>query len=372
VKLFETTRATEHQQVLFCHDPETNLKAIIALHDTDLGSAMGATRLFPYASEDAALRDALRLSRGMTYKAACANIPVGGGKGVIIADPNQKTDCLIRAYGRFVERLKGQFITGQDVNISLHDVHQIHRETSYVMGVKEESGGPVPLTAAGVMLGMQAAVEFRLQRQSFEGLKVAVQGVGNVGETLCRLLSERGAQLFISDLRRERAEEVAERYGATIVDQDAVYALPVDVFAPCALGAVLNNTTIPRLQASIVAGAANNQLEDEQKHSLLLTARNILYCPDYVINAGGLINVYNEMIGYNKERVQTQLNNVYGTLLEIFGRAQRSEITTQEAAQQLAKKRIEQSKKAKSKKDERSLMPAYAHLELRQLVPKNV
>jgi leucine dehydrogenase len=369
VKLFETTRATEHQQVLFCHDPETNLKAIIALHDTDLGSAMGATRLFPYASEDAALRDALRLSRGMTYKAACANIPVGGGKGVIIADPKQKTDGLLRAYGRFVERLKGQFITGQDVNISLHDVQQIHRETSYVMGVKEESGGPVPLTAAGVLLGMQAAVKFRLQRQSLEGLKVAVQGVGNVGERLCHLLAERGAQLFISDVRQERLEEVAERYGATMVDQDAIYALPVDVFAPCALGAVLNSSTIPRLQASIVAGAANNQLEDEHKHSQLLTARNILYCPDYVINAGGLINVYNEMIGYKKDRVQTQLNNIYDTLLEIFERAQQAEVTTQEAAQQLATKRIKQSK---SEKNERSSLPAYAHLELRQLMPKSL
>jgi leucine dehydrogenase len=367
VKLFEMTRETEHQQILFCHDPKTGLKAIIALHNTDFGSAMGATRLFPYTSEDAALRDALRLSRGMTYKAACARIPVGGGKGVIIADPKQKNDRLLRAYGRFVEGLKGQFITGQDVNISLHDVHQIHRETDYVMGVKAESGGPVPLTAAGVLLGMQAAIEFRLQRKSFEGLKVAVQGLGNVGQALCQLLSARGTRLFVSDLRQERAQEMADRYGATIVAPDAIYALPVDVFSPCAMGAGLNSTTIPRLQASIVAGAANNQLEDEQKHSRLLTAKNILYCPDYVINAGGLINVYNEMIGYHEGRVQTQLGNIYGTLFEIFERAEQAEITTQEAAQHLAKKRIE---KSKTEGIGRPMLPSYAHasFERRQLV----
>lgn len=348
MKLFETTTEMGHQQVLFCHDQETGLKAIIALHNTDPGAAMGATRLFPYSSEEAALRDALRLSRGMTYKAACANIPVGGGKGVIIADPAHKSESLLRAYGRFVESLKGRFITGQDVNLSPQDVRKICSETRYVVGVEEKSGGPAPVTATGALLGIKAAVEFQLQRRSLEGLKVAVQGLGNVGKTLCQLLHERGATLFVSDIRRERAEEVADLYGATLVNPDQIHAQAVDVFSPCALGGILNSTTIPQIQAPIIAGAANNQLEDEQQHGQLLTARNILYCPDYVINAGGLINVYNEMIGYDETKVFKELNNIYDTLLRIFEIAKRDGITTDEASKHLAKERILRAKHQRS------------------------
>ena len=343
MELFKTFTQMGHEQVLFCHDPEQNLKAIIAIHDASLGKAMGATRLLPYASEAEALQDVLRLSRGMTYKAACANIPVGGAKAVIIAEPQAKTSELLRAYGRFVDSLKGRFITGQDVNLSPSDVREIYRETKYVVGVSAKSAGPASITAQGVLFGIKAAVEFRLQK-GFDELKIAVQGLGNVGSNLCRLLHERGVTLFVTDINPERTAKIKRFYGATVVDPDEIYTLDVDIFSPCALGATLNDSTIPLLKAPIVAGAANNQLKDEQLHSQLLKSQGILYCPDYVINAGGLIDVYNEMVGYDQEKAFRQLNNIYDTLLEIFNIAQEQDITTDEAARNLAEKRIEKAR----------------------------
>lgn len=348
MKLFETVKEMGHEQVLFCHDKDLDFKAIIALHDTSLGPAMGATRLWSYASEQDALRDVLRLSRGMTYKAACANIPVGGGKAVIIANPENKTDEMLRAYGRFVNSLKGRFITGQDVNITPQDVGTIRQETNYVVGVEEKSGGPAPITAMGVFLGVKAAVEFRLNTTDITGIKVAVQGLGNVGKNLCKHLHENGAKLFVTDISREKTDEIKRLYGATVVEPNEIYSLDVDIFSPCALGGILNSATIPQIKASIVAGAANNQLEDEVLHGKMLEAKGILYCPDYVINAGGLINVYNEMIGYDEERAFQQLNNIHDTLLEIFSRAQKQEITTHEASKRLAEDRILKAKHLKA------------------------
>ncbi len=347
MKLFETVKEMGHEQVLFCHDKELNFKAIIALHDTSLGPAMGATRLLPYASEEDALRDVLRLSRGMTYKAACANIPVGGGKAVIIANPEHKTDGMLRAYGRFVDSLKGRFITGQDVNICPEDVRKIRCETDYVVGGLEKAGGPAPATAIGVFLGIKAAAQFQLKKQSLNGLKVAVQGVGNVGKNLCQQLHKHGVEIFVTDLSREKAEEIKNLYGATVVSPKEIYSLEVDVFAPCALGAVLNSSTIPWIQASIIAGAANNQLEDEQTHSRMLKTKGILYCPDYVINGGGLINVYNEMLGSDEAQTLKQLNNIYDTLMEIFIKAKEEEITTHEASKRLAEERIMRAREIK-------------------------
>ncbi len=340
MQLFETTGEMGHEQVLFCHDKESNLKAIIALHDTSLGSAMGATRLWPYANEKDALRDALRLSRGMTYKAACANIPVGGGKAVIIANPEHKTDQLLRAYGRFVDSLKGRFITGQDVNISPEDVRKIGSQTKHVVGTAEKAGGPAVTTALGVFLGIKAAVEFRLPNKKLSQVKVAVQGAGNVGKNLCHYLYNAGVELFVSDLDRQKAEEIKRLYGATIVNPDEIYFLDVDVFAPCGLGGVINNSTIPALKASIIAGAANNQLEDEEVHSIVLEFKKILYCPDFVINGGGLINVYSEMLGFDDEKTLKSVHGIYDTLLEIFNKANQEGITTNEAAKRLAEKRI--------------------------------
>ncbi|NBD17552.1 MAG: tryptophan dehydrogenase ScyB [Cyanobacteria bacterium] len=350
MELFETVTQMGHEQVLFCHNPEQNLKAIIAIHDASLGSAMGATRLWPYASEANALRDVLCLSRGMTYKAACANIPVGGGKAVIIADPQAKTSELLRAYGRFVNSLNGRFITGQDVNLSPVDLREIYQETKYVVGISEKSGGPASLTAHGVLLGMKAAVEFGLQK-GLDELKIAVQGLGNVGSNLCQLLYEKGATLFVTDINPERTAKIKRLYGATVVDPNEIYTLDVDVFSPCALGAILNDSTIPLLKASIVAGAANNQLENEQQHSKLLKSKGIFYCPDYVINAGGLINVYNEMIGYEEDKALKQLNGIYDSLLEIFNIAKQQDITNFEAAQKLAEERIKKARLQKATKE---------------------
>ena len=350
MELFETVTQMGHEQVLFCHNPERNLKAIIAIHDASLGSAMGATRLWPYASEAEALRDVLRLSRGMTYKAACANIPVGGAKAVIIADPQAKSSDLLRAYGSFVDSLNGRFITGQDVNLSPNDVREICQETKYVVGMSEKSGGPAPITAHGVLFGIKAAVEFKLQK-GLDELKVAVQGLGNVGSNLCKLLHSKGATLFVTDINPERTAKINRLYGATVVEPDEIYSLDVDVFSPCALGATLNDSTIPLLKASIVAGAANNQLENEQRDSQLLKSKGILYCPDYVINAGGLINVYNEMIGYEEDKAFKQLNGIYDTLLEIFNIAKQLDITDFEAAQKLAEERIEKARLQKAKKE---------------------
>jgi leucine dehydrogenase len=348
VNLFETVGEMGHEQVLFCHSKNPDIKAIIAIHDTSLGSAMGATRLWPYVSEEAALKDALRLSRGMTYKAACANIPVGGGKAVIIAHPKDKTDELFRAYGRFIERLNGRFITGQDVNLTPEDVRTISQETSYVVGVEEKSGGPAPVTALGVFLGIQAAVEFGLLSESLQGVKVAVQGLGNVGKNLCQQLHENGAKLFVTDISKEKTEEVKRLFGATVVEPDEIYSLNVEVFSPCALGGIINSETIPLIQAPIIAGCANNQLGEEKIHSQMLAKKGILYCPDYVINAGGLINVYNEMIGYNEEKAFQQLHNIYDTLIEIFEIAQQQGVTTNGAAKQLAEQRIMMARSLKN------------------------
>jgi leucine dehydrogenase len=345
VNLFESVVEMGHEQVLFCHDKELNFKAIIALHDTSLGRAMGATRLFPYASEEDALRDVLRLSRGMTYKAACANIPVGGGKAVIIANPQHKTDKMLRAYGRFVDSLQGRFITGQDVNICPEDVREMRRETKYVVGLSGRAGGPAPATALGVFLGIKAAVEFQLKTRDLNGLKVAIQGLGNVGGQLCEYLHQHGVKLFATDLNRERAEKIEKLYGATIIEPDRIYSLDVDIFAPCAMGAILNSSTIPLIRASIIAGCANNQLQDERVHSAMLRSQGILYCPDYVINSGGLINVYSELTSLEEAQYLNQIHSIYDTLIEIFHKSKAENITTQEASKRLAEERIMKARK---------------------------
>ena len=347
MKLFETVAEMGHEQVLFCHDKDLGFKAIIALHDTTPGAAMGATRLLPYASEEDALRDVLRLSRGMTYKAACANIPVGGGKAVIIARPEDKSEAMLRAYGRFVDRLQGRFITGQDMNICPDDVRKMRRETKYVVGVTERAGGPAPATALGVFLGIKAAVQFQLQSQELSGLKVAVQGVGNVGKHLCDYLYKQGVEIFVTDVNQERTEEIKQLYGATVVKPDDIYSLDVDIFAPCALGAILNSSSIPSIKASIIAGCANNQLQDEHIHSKMLEEKGILYCPDYVINAGGLINVYSELIDADDAQIVKHVNSIYDTLLEIFSKARLDGVTTHEASKRLAEERITKAKKLK-------------------------
>lgn len=342
----------EHEQVVFCHDKESGLKAIIAIHNTVLGPAAGGTRMWAYNNEADALHDVLRLSRGMTFKNAISGLNLGGGKAVIIGDARtQKTEMLFRSFGKFVESLHGKYITAEDVGVSTTDIEYIAMQTKHVAGKPEYMGGsgdPSPVTAYGVYMGMKAASKKVYGTDSLQGKRILVQGVGHVGSYLVGHLVKENTKVYISDFYDDRAKEVAQKYKVEVIDKEAVYDLDVDIYSPCALGATLNDQTIPKLKAKIVAGAANNQLEDETKHGDMCTARGILYAPDFLINAGGIINVYYEIIGsYNRERVQKHAERIYDYTQSIFETAERENINTQQAALQLAKKRIEEVGKLK-------------------------
>lgn len=339
--IFDTLKTMGHEQVVFCHEPATGLRAIIAIHDTTLGPALGGSRFWNYASDEEALTDVLRLSRGMTYKAAVAGLSLGGGKAVIIGDAKKlKSEALFRAFGRFVDSLGGRYITAEDVNINVHDMEHVRMETKYVSGLSGGSGDPSPLTALGVYSGIKAAVRHRLKKDSLAGLKVSVQGCGAVGSYLCELLHKDGAKLVVTDIDPAKTERIKSLYGATVVADKDIFTQDVDVFAPCALGAILNDETIPMLKATVVAGGANNQLREEAKHGTMVKERNILYAPDYVINAGGLINVYEELKGYNEANVRRKVVNIYNTLLEIFSESEKTGILTHQASDRLAERRI--------------------------------
>jgi len=341
--LFSQVETMGHEQVVFCHDAKSGLRAIIGIHDTTLGPALGGTRLWAYDNEEDALRDVLRLSRGMTYKAACAGLSLGGGKAVIIARPEQKTEAMFRAFGRFVNSLGGRYITAEDVNTGVTDMNNVRMETRYVTGVSPALGGsgdPSPVTALGVFCGLKAAVEYRLGKTDLRGIKVAVQGVGNVGRYLCQYLHEQGVKLYVSDISQDRLKAMERSYGATVVAQEEIYGLDVDVFAPCALGGILNSKTLPLMKAPIVAGGANNQLEDERVHGQMVKERRMVYCPDYVINAGGLINVYNELLGYDQEKALGEAKNIGESIRTILCDAEKEGITTLEASNRFAERRI--------------------------------
>ncbi|GIV54862.1 MAG: leucine dehydrogenase [Candidatus Kapaibacterium sp.] len=335
-----------HEQVVFCSDPQVGLRAIIAIHDTTLGPALGGTRMWPYATDADALTDVLRLSRGMTYKAAVAGLNLGGGKAVIIGDPHtQKTEMLFRSYGRFVETLRGRYITAEDVGTTVRDMEWIRMETRYVTGVAGEhgSGDPSPYTAHGVFVGIKAAAKTVFGSESLEGRTVAVQGAGNVARNLVAKLVGDGARVIITDIFEDKVQQVCREYGAQYVPPDAIYTVDCDIFSPNALGAVLNDTTIPQLRCSIVAGGANNQLADEERHAQMLAERGILYAPDYVINAGGLINVTSEIEQWSREQVVRKVESIYDTLLRIFRTAQEHNILTIEASNRIAEERIAQA-----------------------------
>jgi leucine dehydrogenase len=344
--VFETLMKHNHEQVVFGFDPESGLKAIIAIHNTALGPALGGARMWPYETEADALRDALRLSRGMTYKAALAGLNLGGGKAVIIGDPERdKNEILFRTFGRLVNSLHGRYITAEDVGTSLSDMEWVRSETRYVTGIDEALGGsgdPSPVTARGVYFGMKACAERLLGEQRLSGVRVAIQGVGHVGIYLAEILHREGVELIVSDTRSDSAAEARERFGAEVVEPDAIYGVDAEIFAPCALGAVINDDTIPRLKFKIIAGAANNQLADEKRHDRVLKDRGILYAPDYVINAGGLINVENELEGYNRERALAQAEAIYHAVKEIIRLSDQENIPTQQASNRVAERRIEQ------------------------------
>lgn len=346
--VLEQMVAMDHEQVVFCNDPETGLRAIIAVHNTALGPALGGTRMWAYNNETEALNDVLRLSRGMTFKAAISGLNLGGGKAVIIGDAKTlKNEALMRRFGQFVDSLGGKYITAEDVGMETVDMEYISYETKYVTGKPEHLGGsgnPSPVTAYGVYCGMKGSAEFLWGSDSLSGRSVLVQGVGHVGETLVKYLTEEGAEVKIFDLGADRVTEIAAKYGATPVSSDQVYSAEVDIYAPCALGATLNDETIPQLKCSIVAGAANNQLANEGKHGQMLVDRGIVYAPDFLINAGGLINVYSEIEGYGPEESMAKTANIKNTTIQILEKAKAEKITPQHAAIKAAQERIDSVK----------------------------
>ncbi|MBS1588702.1 MAG: Glu/Leu/Phe/Val dehydrogenase [Bacteroidetes bacterium] len=342
--VFEHMQQMGHEQVVFCHDPHSGLNAIIAIHNTTLGPALGGTRLWNYGSHNDAIIDALRLSRGMTYKAAISGLNLGGGKAVIVADPSQKSEALWRRYGKFVDSLNGKYITAEDVNTSARDMEYIALETQHVTGVPEYMGGsgdPSPFTAYGVFVGMKASAKKVWGNDSLSGKKVVVQGVGHVGQYLVGHLIEEGAKVYITDINEAKLKETVEKFRTVeVIEGSKLFDMDMDVYAPCALGATLNTESINKMKCPIIAGAANNQLADENVHGSMLIEKGIIYAPDFLINAGGLINVAAELDGYNRERVMGNVNKIYDRTLDIFQLSETDKIHTQAAAIKIAEKRL--------------------------------
>src|SRR3954468_22305159 len=340
MKLFDTITGMGHEQLVLCQDSASGYRGIIAVHSTVLGPALGGTRFWNYANDDEAIVDALRLARGMTYKNAVAGLNLGGGKSVIIGD-NRTTnrEMIFRAHGRFVESLGGRYVTAEDVGTSTSDMDLVHMETDYVAGLAGKSGDPSPVTAHGVFRAIQASARYHWGSDSLEGKTVAIQGCGHVGVYLARELSESGAKLVITDIDAERVRNVVEEFGAKAVEPGEIYGVKADIFAPCALGAIINDNTIPQLKVEIVAGAANNQLL-EPRHGDALEERNILYAPDYVANAGGVINVYSELAGWTPARSFRKADEIYDTVLRVFAIAKAERVPTYVAADRLAEQRI--------------------------------
>ncbi|SDS73947.1 leucine dehydrogenase [Mucilaginibacter mallensis] len=350
--IFSQLEAFGHKKIVFCSDPDTGLRAIIAIHDTTLGPALGGTRMWAYKSEADALEDVLRLSKSMTYKAAIAGLNLGGGKAVIIGDSRKdKTEVLLRKFGRFIKNLNGEFITAEDVGTNPKDMEYIRMETQHVTGLPESIGGsgdPAPVAAQGVFMGIKAAVKELYGSDNLTGKSVIVQGIGHVGENLVRLLRDENAMVYASDINEERLGQVAKKYGAQAISNNNIFDISADIYAPCGLGATVNTQTINKLKCGIIAGSANNQLEDEHIHGQMLLDKGILFAPDYVINAGGLINCYSELMGFSKKRTLQLTENIYDATRNILKLSKTENISTIEAANKIAEKRIADIKKVKS------------------------
>jgi leucine dehydrogenase len=342
-----------HEQVVFCNDKDTGLKAIIGIHSTVLGPSLGGTRMMHYNSEWEALNDVLRLSRGMTLKSAITGLNLGGGKAVILGDANtQKTPELMKKFGEFVHSLNGRYITAEDIGMTTADMDLVRQVTPYVTGMSESKGGkgnPAPISAFGVFMGMKAAALFKFGSNVLEDKSIFVQGVGSVGEALVEHLVNEGARVTIADINEECLENVSSKYDVTIYRGADMYDEAMDIYAPCALGATINDQTIYKLKAKIIAGVANNQLADEFKHAKILQERGIVYAPDFLINAGGLINVYAELENYDKQEIIRKTENIYNTTLEILEYAKGYKLTTNAAAVKIATDRIEARKLENSK-----------------------
>ncbi|MGX7031673.1 Glu/Leu/Phe/Val dehydrogenase dimerization domain-containing protein [Vagococcus zengguangii] len=350
--LFEEMVNRDYEQVVFCHDKSSGLKAIIAIHDTTLGPALGGCRMWPYATEEEALVDALRLARGMTYKNAAAGLNIGGAKTVIIGDPKKdKSEALFRALGRYIEGLNGRYITAEDVNTTVEDMNYIFEETNYVTGsssAKGGSGNPSPKTALGVLYAMKATASEVYGSDSLEGKTISIQGVGNVSYSLCEMLHEEGAKLIVTDINQAAVKLAVDNFGATAVGVDEIYSVDADIFCPCALGGILNDETIPQLKVKAVCGSANNQLLDIEKHGKLIEKAGIVYAPDYIVNSGGVINVAQELSGYDEGKANQKIMDVYNQMKKVFEIAKRENITTAMAADHLAEERIEEMMRVRS------------------------
>jgi len=353
VSVFSCLSEHGHEQLVYCYDEYTGLKAIIGIHNTVLGPALGGTRMWNYNSEEEAFMDVLRLSRGMTFKASISGLNLGGGKAVIIGDAKSlKSEALLRRFGRFIESLKGKYITAEDVNMSPADMEYISMETKYVTGLSEKMGGagdPSPFTAYGVYMGMKACAKEAYGNDSLENKKVAVQGVGHVGYYLVKHLIEEGANVMVSDIYEDKIKEISDEFKVSVIDENSIYDANMDIYAPCALGATVNDQTIDSLKCDIIAGAANNQLENEQKHGNILMKKDIIYAPDFMINAGGLINVGLDYLGdYSRDRVFKKVERIYNTVLDIIHKSTKEKIPSQEAAINIASQRILDLGKVKS------------------------
>ncbi len=349
MSVFNNVHLRDHQAVVYGFDSDADLRAIIALHNTSRGPALGGCRMWAYENEEQALADVLRLSRSMTYKSAMAGLRFGGGKSVIIGDPRRdKTEALLRAMGRFIDSLGGRYITAEDAGTGVEDLKIMAKETNHVAGItdrqdidgKWRSGDPSPATAYGVLIGLQASVQERLGRSDLKDTRIAIQGLGHVGWCLAHYLLRAGARLWVTDIRPEVRARAATEFDAKVVEPNAIYAQPVDVFSPCALGAVLNDQNISQLQARIVAGSANNQLAEE-RHGEMLRQRKILYAPDYVINAGGVIDIAQGFDGYDPRQARLHIEQIAETLAEIYRRAQRSASPTNRVADRIAEERFQ-------------------------------
>ncbi|HEU4595797.1 MAG TPA: Glu/Leu/Phe/Val dehydrogenase [Pyrinomonadaceae bacterium] len=346
MRIIERETGGEHERVLLAHEPEVGYRGVIAVHSTALGPAVGGTRFWNYATEDEAVTDALRLARGMTYKNALAGIPFGGGKSVIIGDHRtREREPLFRAHGRFVETLGGSYITAEDVGTSPSDIAFVNLETSHVAGLLGRSGDPSPVTARGVFRAIQASAKWRWGTEELRGRRVALQGCGSVGRHLARERTEAGASVFVSDTDEEKVSRVVSESGAKSVAPEEIFDAEADIFAPCALGGVLNDETIPRLKVEVVAGAANNQLL-EPRHGDALEARGILYAPDYAANAGGIINGCRELLGWDRAHAHAKVEELYDTLLRIYALARSEGVPTHLAADRLAEQRLRDAKRA--------------------------
>ena len=332
----------KHEKVVFCSDSKTNLKAIIAIHNTNLGPALGGTRMWNYNNISEATKDVLRLSRGMTYKASITGLNLGGGKAVIIGDSKYKTDAMMRSFGKFVESQKGQYITAEDVGMTTQDMEIIHKETQHVVGKPVKLGGsgdPSPVTAYGVLMGIKGSAFYKWGSDKLHGKKILVQGAGNVGRNLIKLLINEGAEIWVNEINPEKLAKVAQDYDVKILSKN-IYSADVDIYAPCALGGTLNDLTIPLLKCAIVAGGANNQLAKESIHDDLLVKNKILYAPDFLINAGGLINVYSELKGFSSQQVKDKTETIFDTTIEILKKSESENISSQKAALKIAKEKI--------------------------------